>query len=120
MEQQSHKTKTMILLHAILVIYSLSGIFSKMAAQYEWLSIGFITLYGLMIVILGVYAIGWQQVIKRMPLSVAFANKAVTIIWGMIWGFLFFKESITPKKVIGALFVISGVVLYALSEDEKK
>ena len=44
------------------------------------------------------------------------------MVWGIIWGALFFHESVTPGKVIGAAVVIAGVVLFALSdekEDEK-
>ena len=68
--------------------------------------------------LLGFYAIGWQQIIKRMPLTAAFANKAVTVVWGIIWGFVFFKESITPAKVVGAVLVIAGIVMYALADKE--
>ena len=67
----------------------------------------------MIILLLALYAIGWQQVIKRLPLSVAFANKAITIVWGIIWGFLFFDEQVTLGKLIGAVMVIIGIVLYA-------
>ena len=70
--------------------------------------------------LLGLYAIGWQQIIKRLPLTTAFANKAVSVVWGIIWGCLIFKESITIGKVIGAILVVSGVVLYAYSDNDKK
>lgn len=66
--------------------------------------------------ILGTYAIFWQQIIKRMPLSSAYANKAITVVWGMIWGLLIFNESITIQKLLGALIVVTGVVLFAFSE----
>jgi hypothetical protein len=65
------------------------------------------------LVLLGVYAIGWQQVIKRMPLSSAYANRAVTVIWGLFWGVVLFGESITPGKIIGALLIVAGIALYA-------
>ena len=47
-----------------------------------------------MVAILGIYAIGWQQVIKRMPLTTAYANKAVTLVWGLVWGLLLFHEQL--------------------------
>lgn len=76
----------------------------------------------IIILLLGFYAIGWQQIIKRLPLTTAFANKAVTIVWGMIWGLLFFNEKITTGKVIGALLVMVGIILYSkaggAAEDE--
>lgn len=67
-----------------------------------------------------VYALGWQQVIKRMPLTTAFANKAVTIVWGIIWGIVFFHEAISIGKIIGAFLVIIGVVLFSYSDEKEK
>ena len=112
------KVKTLILLHGILAVYSTSTIFSKLAAGQKFLSMKFCLYYGLIILLLGFYAIGWQQIIKRMPLTAAFANKAVTVVWGIIWGFVFFKEPITPGKVVGAILVIVGIVMYALADKE--
>ncbi|WP_102380364.1 EamA family transporter [Raoultibacter timonensis] len=78
-------------------------------------------LYGGVLAILGVYAIGWQQILKRMPLTSAFSNKAVTVVWGIVWGALFFSEPVTPLKVIGAVFIIAGVVLFSHADvDEEK
>ena len=105
--------KTLIGLHGMLMVYSMSGICSKLAAGESFLSARFCIYYAVIIVLLGVYAIGWQQVIKRIPLTTAFANKAVTIVWG--W--FFFGESITPGKLIGAGMVIAGVVLFAKSDE---
>ena len=110
--------KTLLVLHIMLMIYSMSGICSKMAAGTSFLSLKFCLYYGGIILLLGFYAIGWQQIIKRLPLTTAFANKAVTIVWGIIWGILFFHESVSVGKVIGAILVMSGVVLYALSDEK--
>lgn len=102
----------------MLMIYSMSGICSKLAAQQEFLSFQFCFFYAIIIFLLGLYAIGWQQIIKRLPLTTAFANKAVTVVWGIIWGALFFHESITAGKVVGAALVIIGVVIYARADGE--
>ena len=109
--------KTLIGLHGMLTVYSMSGICSKLAAGESFLSARFCIYYAVIIVLLGVYAIGWQQVIKRIPLTTAFANKAVTVVWGIVWGWFFFGESITPGKLIGAGMVIAGVVLFAKSDE---
>lgn len=114
------KIKVLIILHVMLMLYSMSGIFSKLAAQESFLSYRFCLFYGAIILLLGLYAIGWQQIIKRLPLTTAFANKAVSVVWGIIWGCLIFKEVITMGKIIGAILVVSGVVLYAYSDNDKK
>lgn len=111
--------KSFILLHLMLMIYSMSGICSKKAAGVPFLSISFCIYYGLIIFLLGFYAIGWQQIIKKLPLTTAFANKAVTVAWGIVWGFLFFNESITLGKVLGALLVIGGVIVFAYADREE-
>ena len=109
--------KTLIGLHGMLMVYSMSGICSKLAAGESFLSARFCIYYAVIIVLLGVYAIGWQQVIKRIPLTTACANKAVTVVWGIVWGWFFFGESITLGKLIGAGMVIAGVVLFAKSDE---
>ena len=62
-------TKTMLALHILLAVYSVGNVFSKLAADVPFLSPRFILYYGIVLLILGIYAIGWQQVIKRMPLT---------------------------------------------------
>lgn len=106
---KSDKIKYFVLLHIVLVIFSATGIASKLASGEEFLSGGFILYYGLVILGLGVYAIMWQQVIKHLPLITAYANKAVTVIWGIIFGYLFFDEAVTIRKIIGAAIIVAGV-----------
>ena len=33
-----------------------------------------------------------EQILKHLPLTVAYANKPVSLIWGMIWGTFIFGE----------------------------
>lgn len=113
------KLKDIFLLQAVFFIYSINSIVAKLASAQERFSMAFIMLYGLELVILGVYAILWQQIIKKFELSVAYANKAVTLIWAMIWGSLIFKEQITLFKVGGILLVIVGIIILNGSEGEK-
>lgn len=120
MRKMKSKVKILILLHIMLMIYSMSGICSKLASGENFLSIKFCFYYGLIIFLLGFYAIGWQQIIKRLPLTTAFANKAVTIIWGIIWGLFFFSEPITFGKMAGAVLVVLGLVIFAYSEKESE
>lgn len=116
----SSRLKTLFALHLLLMVYSTSGILSKLAAGVDFLSWQFVALYAGIIALLGVYAIGWQQILRRMPLTSAFSNKAVTIVWGIVWGALFFSEPITVGKVIGAALIIAGVVLFAHADGEEQ
>ena len=83
-----NSAKWFLLLHLILGVYASSSVCSKLAAQQPFLSVGFILLYGGMLAALVVYAFGWQQVIKHLPLTTAYANKAITVVWGILLGFL--------------------------------
>lgn len=114
------RIKVLVLLHVMLMIYSMSGICSKKASSADFLSLEFCVFYGIIILLLGFYAIGWQKIIKKLPLTTAFANKAVTVIWGMVWGTLFFKENITIGKIIGAFLIICGVVIFAYADGKEK
>ncbi len=119
MKKTLSKFKPYFLLHAILFMYSLSAVCSKKASEYEFLSPQFFMFYGIMLVIMLLYAVLWQQVLKKLPLTVAFANKAVTIIWGIIWGIVVFHEKmITLPKAIGAIIIIIGVLLVVTDKNE--
>jgi drug/metabolite transporter (DMT)-like permease len=115
---KNSKLNSYILLHGLLIVYSFSSVLSKLAANEEFLSFKFCLCYSGIIVLLGIYAIFWQQIIKKLPLTSAYANRAITIIWGILWGMIFFKENLTLGMIIGSLLIISGIVLYALSDSE--
>lgn len=112
--------KRYVLLHILLLVFSLSSVCSKLAGREEIMSFKFMMMYGFVIMLLAVYAIFWQQIIKNMPLTAAYANRAITVLWGMLWGLIIFKEKITLGKVAGAALVIAGIILFALSDREEK
>lgn len=107
-----------IALHLMLAVMSLAGVCSKKAAAEPFFSLRWCIFYGLVLVILGIYAIVWQQIIKRLPLTVAYANRAVSVLWGCIYGVIFFSEKITTGKIIGCVIVAAGVILYATERTE--
>lgn len=113
------KVKPFIILHLILMMNSIGGVISKLASGQPFLSLNFCLLYGTMILILGVYALLWQQILKQIPLTIAYANKAPAMIWGMLWGVLFFNETISLQNIIGAVIVLAGVILMVTGEDKK-
>ena len=49
----------------------------------------------------------------------AYSGKAVVILWGLLWGVLLFQETITIRKIIGAVIIMFGIVLYTCSEIDK-
>ena len=114
----SSRIRTLFGLHLLLMMYSISGIFSKLAASTDFLSFQFCLYYGGVLALLGLYALGWQQILKRLPLTTAYSNRAVAIVWGIIWGAIFFSEPISVCKILGAVLIIAGVVLFSRADWE--
>lgn len=112
--------KVFLALHLLLLFYSLSSVLSKLAAGQPFLSFRFCLCYGGMFLILVLYALGWQQILKRLPLTVAFANKAVTLVWSMVFGALLFHEQIRLNQVIGCALAVLGVVLFVQPEKDEE
>ena len=108
-----------ILVNVLFLFYSLAEVFSKLAAGQEFLSFNFILLYGCTILILGVYALIWQKLLNYLPLNIAFSNKAVIIIWGLVFSCLIFKDTLSIQKIIGAAVIIAGVLLTILGGEKK-
>ena len=108
------KPADFLLLELSVLVYSLSTVAANMASKHPFLSWGYILYFGFDFVILAVYAILWQQIIKKFQLSIAYANKSMTLLWSMLWNFLIFSQGITPGKVAGVLLVMAGVIVMNL------
>lgn len=106
-------------MHITFLVYSLASVFSKKAGTEEAFSIKFIIFYGLVLFILMLYALLWQQNLKHLGLVTAYANKAVTVIWGMVWGILLWQEKVSLNNIIGAAIIMFGVCVIAAEEKEK-
>ena len=117
--KSSVSLQAFLLLHGTLLLYAVVTVLTKLASGYLSQANWPMTLLFLFfsVAALGAYSILWQQVLKRMPLTTAFANKAVTIIWGMLWGVLIFRESIPPAMIIGSVVIIAGIWLVVTSDE---
>ena len=109
------KAKKYIQLHLNILLFSLTGIFSKLAGmQYNQSGIDSPWLYvflGLMILDCGIYALAWKKVIKKFELSTAYANKSVYLIWSQLWAVLIFHENLSARNIVGMLVVFVGVMV---------
>lgn len=111
------KLRDIFILQLVIAIYTLSTVFAKFASGEEFLSFKFILFYGIEMLVLGLYAIIWQQLIKKFDISVAYANKAMGLLWSIIWAILIFNDTITIKNIIGVIIVIIGTIIVN-SENE--
>ena len=106
-----------IFLHIGFLVMSVAGIFSKLAANSDLLSPSFFMYYFMVLMIFVCYAILWQQILKQLSLITAYFNKAVTIVWGMIWGRIFFSEIITWNMILGGIIVFIGICFVLSGND---
>lgn len=107
--------KNYILIQFLVMLYSWVGVLSKTASNYlakeGFFSPMFIILLGGMVLILGVYAVFWQKILKKFELSVAYLNKAFGLFWSLLWSVLFFNEQVRGTQFVGIIIIVCGIVL---------
>ena len=86
---------------------------SKLASGQEFLSMKFILMYGAVVMLLAVYAVLWQQILRRVPLSTAYMFKGTSLIFVLLLSALFFHEGITLQNVLGSVIIVVGIIFYA-------
>jgi len=116
MKQTRSRWLLLLALQLIVILYSLSNVMSKIASNYPFASLPYIWAYGGEILLLGLYAVLWQQMIQRLDLTTAYASRATALFWSMLWARLFFGESITPANLIGVVLVIVGTLVVITDE----
>ncbi len=109
------KARNYILLHLNILLFSFTGVLSKAASiQFNRNGLSGTLLYVfllLMVLNCMIYAFCWQRVIKHFDLSVAYANRAVYLIWSQIWAVLIFGENLSIQNIIGLFIVFIGVMV---------
>lgn len=103
------KMKNIALLQGVIIIYTISSVMSKEASASGGNLLRFLFFFGMEFVMLGVYALLWQQIIKRFALSVAYANRSMSVVWSMVWAVIFFHDTITIQNIAGVVLVVAGI-----------
>ncbi|MGI6152732.1 MAG: EamA family transporter [Christensenellaceae bacterium] len=119
MAGQKQTFKDYLFMHITFLVYSFVAIAQKIAGGVfaeDGISLRLVGNVLIVLAMLFVYAILWQQVLKRFPLAKAYPNKGVTVIWALIWAVIFFGETITIENVIGSAIIILGIAV--ISRDD--
>lgn len=103
------------ILYLAYFVYSVSAVCAKYAAKQTSIK-GVAVFMFLEFACLGVYALIYQQALKRFPLSVALSNKGITVILTLIWAVLLFHEQINAFNILGSASIIAGICLVSLDE----
>ena len=108
-----------LLLHGTLLLYAGVSVLAKYAGMHLALqeTTAGVVFMVLEFLALGVYAVLWQQTLKRMPLGYAYSNKGVVTLWSYLFGLFLFGETLTLGKAVGILVVLTGVWLVVSDHD---
>lgn len=109
--------RTRIFIYAALLganfVYACESVFVKLASQQPQFSSRYFLFLACAVAVLGVYAIVWQQIIKRIPISEAYMFKGTALIFVLVISAILFGEQITLNNVVGAAMIVSGIVLFS-------
>lgn len=112
-DMRSICTKRFVLLHLSILLFSATGIFSKLVANsvnsYGIFHVNTFIFAGLMLINCAVYALFWQQNLKYFDVNVAYAHRSVYNVWSLLWAVLIFSEKITVGNIIGTVLIIGGI-----------
>ena len=109
----TEKCITYLFLVGINFVYACTSICTKMASHQEMMSWPYLWWIAVAVAVMGVYALLWQQIIMRMPLSTAYMFKGTSLIFVLLFSALLFGEAITLNNVIGAIIIIIGIILFS-------
>lgn len=98
------------------LIYSFVSVISKITSTSDLFSIKFVLYTSLIFVCMGVYAVIYQQLIKRVELSTVYSLKGIVIVYNLIWARMIFDEKITMCNFIGAALILCGIYLVGKSD----
>jgi len=94
------------------LIYACVSIFSKKASEYPFLSLQYCLWFAGALFVMGIYALCWQQIIRKVEISLAYMFKGTSIIFVMLLAYFLFNEQVTLSNIIGAFIIVIGIVLY--------
>ncbi len=90
------------------IVYPLADVFAKIAS-FQTNNLMRLFYLVLELVVLAVYGIVWQQVLKHFQLSKIVSSKGILIIIALLYSVLFFDESITIWNILGSSIIVCGV-----------
>ena len=92
-------------------VYSMSGLFTKLAAGYAFFSFSYFSCLAGVLAVLGLYAVLWQVALKRVPLSVAYPFRSLGVVYGLAIAGFAFHEPVTWQNILGGAIVMFGLFI---------
>ena len=109
--KSSYSISNILLLCIVVSVYSMSGVFTKIASAYVFLSVPYLLCLITVIGILGCYAVLWQAILKRVPLHQAYPFRSLSVILGLAIAYFVFHEEVTWQNLLGGGIVLLGLLI---------
>lgn len=109
-----------IFLIMAIIFRSLAFVFAKYAA-FESIGSGVAGIiinifYWAEILALGLQMLFWLQVLKRLPLSLAYSAMSSVYAINLAWAWALFDENISLRHIIGCIIIITGIIFASLTQ----
>ena len=108
-----YSLRTIACLLLVYSIYATVSIATKFTSMQEMLSLRYFMGLAIVVAMLGIYAIIWQQVLKRIELTTAYMFKGTSLIFVLLFSALIFNETITLWNVVGTALIVGGIIWFA-------
>lgn len=118
MQQDAHERvsiKVIIVLLLVNLLFSTVSIAMKYTSGQELLSMKYFIGLGVIILMLGTYAVLWQQILKRVNITLAYIFKGTGVIYVLLYSVFLFGESISVWNILGTAIIVTGIVLFVKS-----
>lgn len=102
--------KKYLLLYLVFLLYSVIAVLEKTVSGFQFFTKEFYLFYSLQLLLLFIYAVAWQKILKRFTLSVAYINKGSVFIFNAMWATIIFNETFHIKEIIGIFIVFLGII----------
>lgn len=102
------------------IIFSFASVVTKFVSvvwqEQGMLNLKFVSGVALYVMLLGIYAVFWQKIMKTTDLSAAYLCKGMVIFWSLLWAYLLLNENITVMNLIGTILIFIGTTVVMRNE----
>ena len=114
------KRRNIVILAVVAVFMeSLTSPCLKLGGRYPFMSPGYIAWFCLALLILGFYAVCWQLILEKLPLTTAYLRRGFSYILIFVWATLIFHEAITWKQILGIMVITVGMIISISGESSE-